>query len=284
MKTYYTILGIKENASPKEIKSAYKTLMKKYHPDVYKGDLKQAEKISSEINVAYDILGNATSRAEYDQMLLEQREEKNQAGYSYYNYQQKNNTRTTNTNTAQKNYRKQSPQDIYDRITKNRNYKKDNYSNSYSYRAIYKTQNYVQNKLMSLNYFHLIIIVLIIFSLGFLISTLELLDFHKNINKKQTPYPSATNSTTTKRVPNTYYYPPYDKKEDSTTTQTTPSSEESFEDFMIQYGFDKFFDNSTDFALYIYKNLDLLEKYLNQELTQDEYFDELYERAEKEFN
>lgn len=284
MKTYYTILGIKENASPKEIKSAYKALMKKYHPDVYKGDLKQAEKISSEINVAYDILGNATSRAEYDQMLLEQREEKNQAGYSYYNYQQKNNTRTTNTNTAQKNYRKQSPQDIYDRITKNRNYKKDNYSNSYSYRAIYKTQNYVQNKLMSLNYFHLIIIVLIIFSLGFLISTLELLDFHKNINKKQTPYPNATNSTTTKRVPNTYYYPPYDKKEDSTTTQTTPSSEESFEDYMIQYGFDKFFDNSTDFALYIYNNLDLLEKYINQELTQDEYFDELYERAEKEFN
>ncbi len=284
MKTYYTILGIKENASPKEIKSAYKTLMKKYHPDVYKGDLKQAEKISSEINVAYDILGNATSRAEYDQMLLEQREEKNQAGYSYYNYQQKNNTRTTNTNTAQKNYRKQSPQDIYDRITKNRNYKKDNYSNSYSYRAIYKTQNYVQNKLMSLNYFHLIIIVLIIFSLGFLISTLELLDFHKNINKKQTPYLNTTDSVTTKKVPNTYYYPPYDKKEDSTTTQTTPSSEESFEDYMIQYGFDKFFDNSTDFALYIYNNLDLLEKFINQELTQDEYFDELYDRAEKEFN
>jgi curved DNA-binding protein CbpA len=280
MKTYYTILGIKENASPKEIKSAYKTLMKKYHPDVYKGDLKQAEKISSEINVAYDVLGNPTSRAEYDQMLLEQREEKTQAGYSYYNYQHS----TTNTNTAQKNYRNQSPQDIYDRITKNRNYKKDNYSNSYSYRAIYKTQNYVQNKLMSLNYFHLIIIVLVIFSLGFLISAFELLDFHKNINKRQNPYQNTTNSVTTKKVPNTYYYPPYDKKEDSTTTQTTPSSEESFEDYMIEYGFDKFFDNSTDFALYIYNNLDLLEKYLNQELTQDEYFDELYDRAEKEFN
>jgi len=284
MKTYYTILGIKENASPKEIKSAYKALMKKYHPDVYKGDLKQAEKISSEINVAYDVLGNPTSRAEYDQMLLEQREEKTQAGYSYYNYQQKNNTHTTNTTTAQKNYRKQSPQDIYDRITKNRNYKKDNYSNSYSYRAIYKTQNYVQNKLMSLNYFHLIIIVLIIFSLGFLLSTFELLDFHKNINKKQNNYQSTTNSATTKKVPNTYYYPPYDRQENSTTSQATPSSDENFEDFMIQYGFDKFFDNSTDFALYIYKNMDLLEKYLNQELTQDEYFDELYDRAEKEFN
>ena len=57
MKTYYTILGISENASSKEIKTAYKALMKKYHPDVYKGDLKHAEKISSEINVAYDVLG-----------------------------------------------------------------------------------------------------------------------------------------------------------------------------------------------------------------------------------
>ena len=284
MKTYYTILGISENASSKEIKTAYKALMKKYHPDVYKGDLKHAEKISSEINVAYDVLGNPTSRAKYDQMLKEQREPKAQQGYSYYNYQQNNYDRTSTTNTAQRNYRKQSAQDIYDRIAKNRNLKKDNYSNSYSYRAIYKTQNYVQNKLMSLNYFHLIIIVLVIFSLGFLISTFELLDFHKNMNKRQNPYQNTTNSVTTKKVPNTYYYPPYDKKEDSTTTPTTPSSEESFEDFMIQYGFDKFFDNSTDFALYIYNNLDLLEKYLNQELTQDEYFDELYDRAEKEFN
>ena len=283
MKTYYTILGISENASSKEIKTAYKALMKKYHPDVYKGDLKHAEKISSEINVAYDVLGNPTSRAEYDQMLKEQREPKTQQGYSYYNYQQNNYAQTSTTNAAQRNYRKQSAQDIYDRIAKNRNYKKDNYSNSYSYRAIYKTQNYVQNKLMSLNYFHLIIIVLVIFSLGFLISTFELLDFHKNINKRQNSYQNTTNSVTTKKVPNTYYYPPYDESE-NTTTPYTPNPNESFEDYMIQYGFDKFFDNSTDFALYIYNNLDLLEKYLNQELTQDEYFDELYERAEKELN
>lgn len=283
MKTYYTILGISENASSKEIKTAYKALMKKYHPDVYKGDLKHAEKISSEINVAYDVLGNPTSRAEYDQMLKEQREPKTQQGYSYYNYQQNDYAQTSTTNAAQRNYRKQSAQDIYDRIAKNRNYKKDNYSNSYSYRAIYKTQNYVQNKLMSLNYFHLIIIVLVIFSLGFLISTFELLDFHKNINKRQNSYQNTTNSVTTKKVPNTYYYPPYDESE-NTTTPYTPNPNESFEDYMIQYGFDKFFDNSTDFALYIYNNLDLLEKYLNQELTQDEYFDELYERAEKELN
>ena len=283
MKTYYTILGISENASSKEIKTAYKALMKKYHPDVYKGDLKHAEKISSEINVAYDVLGNPTSRAEYDQMLKEQREPKTQQGYSYYNYQQNNYAQTSTTNAAQRNYRKQSAQDIYDRIAKNRNYKKDNYSNSYSYRAIYKTQNYVQNKLMSLNYFHLIIIVLVIFSLGFLISTFELLDFHKNINKRQNSYQNTTNSVTTKKVPNTYYYPPYDESE-NTTTPYTPNPNEGFEDYMIQYGFDKFFDNSTDFALYIYNNLDLLEKYINQELTQDEYFDELYDRAEKEFN
>ena len=135
---------------------------------------------------------------------------------------------------------------------------------------------------MSLNYFHLIIIVLVIFSLGFLISTFELLDFHKNINKRQNSYQNTTNSVTTKKVPNTYYYPPYDKSEN--TTPYTPNPNEGFEDYMIQYGFDKFFDNSTDFALYIYNNLDLLEKYINQELTQDEYFDELYDRAEEEFN
>ena len=59
----YEVLGIKEGASQEEIKSAYRKLVKKYHPDQY-GDnpLKElAQEKLAEINAAYDTLtkGNA---------------------------------------------------------------------------------------------------------------------------------------------------------------------------------------------------------------------------------
>ena len=63
---YYDILGIKKTATQEEIKTAYKHLVKKYHPDIYKGDKTFAEKKTAEINVAYETLSNEQLRKEYD--------------------------------------------------------------------------------------------------------------------------------------------------------------------------------------------------------------------------
>ena len=63
---HYETLGVSKNASDKEIKEAYKKLVKKYHPDVYTGDKNFAEKKTKEINIAYDVLSNPESRAQYN--------------------------------------------------------------------------------------------------------------------------------------------------------------------------------------------------------------------------
>jgi curved DNA-binding protein CbpA len=65
LKTYYEILGILPNASIDAIKSAYRKLVLKYHPDRNAGN-KDAERRFIEINQAYEILSDATLRNQYD--------------------------------------------------------------------------------------------------------------------------------------------------------------------------------------------------------------------------
>jgi len=64
-KDYYETLGVDKNASDAEIKSAYRKLAKKYHPDVNK-EASAAEKFK-EIGEAYSILGDENKRKTYDQ-------------------------------------------------------------------------------------------------------------------------------------------------------------------------------------------------------------------------
>ncbi len=63
---YYEILGVQKTATDAELKSAYRKLAKKYHPDINKDD-KSAEAKFKEVNEAYEVLSDATKRSKYDQ-------------------------------------------------------------------------------------------------------------------------------------------------------------------------------------------------------------------------
>lgn len=64
-KDLYQILGVGKNASEAEVKSAYRKLARKYHPDLNKDDKEAAERFK-EVSNAYDIIGNAEKRKKYD--------------------------------------------------------------------------------------------------------------------------------------------------------------------------------------------------------------------------
>jgi curved DNA-binding protein len=65
-KDYYSILGIPRTASDKDIKSAYRKLARKYHPDVNPGN-KTAEETFKQINGAYEVLSDPDKRKKYDE-------------------------------------------------------------------------------------------------------------------------------------------------------------------------------------------------------------------------
>ncbi len=64
-KNYYDILGVNKNASDDEIKKAYRSLAKKYHPDLNPGNAEAAEKLK-EVNQAYSVLSDKTKKQNYD--------------------------------------------------------------------------------------------------------------------------------------------------------------------------------------------------------------------------
>jgi curved DNA-binding protein len=76
-KDYYKILGVDRNADADEIKSAYRKLALKHHPDRNPGD-KSAEEKFKDINEAYQVLSDPEKRAHYDQL-----------GSAYSNWQQR---------------------------------------------------------------------------------------------------------------------------------------------------------------------------------------------------
>ena len=91
MEDYYNILGVRQNASPAEIKKAFRALAKKYHPDNDSGNKMKFE----EINLAYQILGDEEKRKAYD-------ERKNQKKDSKNSYHQSKNASTSKAESSAK--------------------------------------------------------------------------------------------------------------------------------------------------------------------------------------
>ena len=64
-KSYFAILGIKRGATVDEIRSAYRSLAKEFHPDHYAGDSETFRQIQE----AYSVLGNTRRRHEYERQI-----------------------------------------------------------------------------------------------------------------------------------------------------------------------------------------------------------------------
>lgn len=161
MKNYYEILEVDKNASKEVIEKAYRTLAKKYHPDLHQGIKKQeyAEKMKI-INEAYDILADELKKSQYDARLQDEqlrnhgiskeeqerilqenyqlKQQLNKIGNQYINYQVA--TKRVNNNYQQsddstifnmsrvlteqiKSARRQAYHDAYVEDLKNRGYK-----------------------------------------------------------------------------------------------------------------------------------------------------------------
>ncbi len=65
-RNYYQILGITKDATPEEVKKAYRRLARQYHPDMNPGDASAEEKFK-DVGEAYEILADTGKRAQYDQ-------------------------------------------------------------------------------------------------------------------------------------------------------------------------------------------------------------------------
>jgi len=67
---YYEVLGVSRNASDTDIKSAFRKLSRKWHPDLQSGksdsEKKEAEEKFKEVAEAYEVLSSKDKRAQYD--------------------------------------------------------------------------------------------------------------------------------------------------------------------------------------------------------------------------
>ena len=129
MENYYDILEVSKKASKEIIDKAYRTLAKKYHPDLQTPENKQmAEEKMKIINEAYSVLSDDSKRAKYDKELEESEQRtkqvyydnnqqndqyNNQNTYNDYNYNENNN----NYDNSENNYN-DSWQYNYQRLSK----------------------------------------------------------------------------------------------------------------------------------------------------------------------
>lgn len=108
-KNFYDWLEINKNASPEVIEKAYKTLVRKYHPDLQEEANKQeSEEILKQINDAYDTLSDPIKKADYDAHL---KETEISADEYEHLYQEKANLENELNNLKNNNYQQPTYQE-----------------------------------------------------------------------------------------------------------------------------------------------------------------------------
>ena len=113
---YYDVLRINKDASSQEIKTSYKKLIKRYHPDLYPGNKTKAETITRDLNEAYEVLSDPEKRYIYDLSLQEPVDEATIISSKQQNiyYQEKNNIENKKSPNFEENLRK----NIYEFVDK----------------------------------------------------------------------------------------------------------------------------------------------------------------------
>lgn len=142
METLYDILEVSKKASKEIIEKAYKTLAKKYHPDLQdEKDRAYAEEKMKKINEAYEILSNDEKRSNYDREL----EEKEQQRQREQQNVQNNTENIEHTNTSYTMNIKNEYNENYNKPDNRYNQPNANY-NTYQ-----SNENYWRNQYESLN-------------------------------------------------------------------------------------------------------------------------------------
>lgn len=161
---YYSSLGINRNSSDEDIKRAYKALVKKYHPDINKGNEESCNIKMKEINEAYHILKNYNKRQNYNKWYddIKNTNKKYESTSNDFSNKKENNdtynkrrdytnnnsneNKKTNfngfTNNKEKNNKNNQANDYYNNSN---DHKSSNNGNSYEQRENYKANNKSQD-------------------------------------------------------------------------------------------------------------------------------------------
>lgn len=150
-KNYYQILQVDPNASSEIIDKAYKTLIKKYHPDLQTEENKvYATEMIKKLNEAYEVLSNDEKRRLYDINL-----NKNNISIEEYNNLYDQNIELKNQ--------------LNNNINKQKNIVNNNYKKTYNnYKQQYFQKTFHEKFLDTLALFITIIVVLLLFKIPFI--------------------------------------------------------------------------------------------------------------------